>query len=260
MSCPHIAWAYKQAKVLGLTTSARMLLLAIAEEADGSTMECHRSHRQLSICTGLSPRQIRNILPVLTEAGLVEITSRNGQRLVARLIRPDPTLATIAEVHPENLGNHCHGDTPTLATIAEVTLATIAEPTPLIKTPLTVTTDSVSPRAKPTVEIGLRPIRSGPVRILDDRRIELDGGQPCVKGWLLDAVFERVIDAAGLDPDKAPLDRRPVVDWLADDIEPDHIYASVKRSAESARRRGVRIATLAYFDKAVRGERVAMVA
>jgi hypothetical protein len=76
-------------------------------------------------------------------------------------------------------------------------------------------------------------------------------GEPTFNGWRIVRVFEKATDIARIDPTKNPsVTWEPLIRWFRDEIEPDRIYAAIKRCAERADYRPPR--TLAWFDRAVR--------
>jgi len=78
-------------------------------------------------------------------------------------------------------------------------------------------------------------------------------GRPMVGGWFLDRVFDKATVAAGIDPSKSAVQWDPVIKWLRDGIDPDVIYAAIRRCAD---RDGYRPPnSLKWFDKAVREQR-----
>ncbi len=76
-------------------------------------------------------------------------------------------------------------------------------------------------------------------------------GEPTFNGWRIVRVFEKATEIARIDPTKNPsVTWEPLIRWFRDEIEPDRIYAAIKRCAERADYRPPR--TLAWFDRAVR--------
>ena len=88
------------------------------------------------------------------------------------------------------------------------------------------------------------------IELMNCVRPARDTGEPCVNGFLLNHTADRVMDAARLDPARWRGDNRPVIRWLADGFEPDHIVAAISGAAS---RTGYQPPfSLAWFDRAVR--------
>jgi len=76
-------------------------------------------------------------------------------------------------------------------------------------------------------------------------------GEPTFNGWRIARVFEKATDLARIDPAKNPsVTWDPLMRWFRDEIDPDRIYAAIRRCAQRANYRPP--TTLAWFDRAVR--------
>lgn len=80
----------------------------------------------------------------------------------------------------------------------------------------------------------------------------MNGGRKHIRsGWFVRDIAAMVADAAGWSDLTRYTDWRPLCAWLDDGIDPhDTILPTIRRIVE--RRGNVEIATLSYFDKAVR--------
>lgn len=87
MSAPAFAWAMNRARELKLPTSNRMLLIALADRANGECF-CYPSQETLAGDTGLSSRQVRDLAPALERVGLIRIEKR-GRLLYYHINRPN---------------------------------------------------------------------------------------------------------------------------------------------------------------------------
>jgi hypothetical protein len=106
MSEQATAWAWRQH---GISSTAKLTLLALAHRHDGLTRHCQARIRELVAATGLVERTIRDTVHQLVAAGLVEVVSSStsgryfrlflgrvvGQplRVVAPVVEPDHVRA-----------------------------------------------------------------------------------------------------------------------------------------------------------------------
>lgn len=142
MSAPHFAWAFEVGIKYDLPTSARMVLIALAERANG-VRECWPSLPRISKDTGLSERSAHTWVHFLAnhEPALVRMQQR-GREMHYFILRPGETgvksRETVAEQPPEaplqdlqgtpaeTLANPapdpCKSCTGTLATVASESL------------------------------------------------------------------------------------------------------------------------------------------
>jgi hypothetical protein len=89
--CPNIAWAFWNAKRLGLPGIHRAVYIAIAERAD-SDLRCHPTHAQLADDSGFSERSVYSAVKALAASGLIEVEARvDGSHY--RLIREAETAS-----------------------------------------------------------------------------------------------------------------------------------------------------------------------
>ena len=83
-------------------------------------------------------------------------------------------------------------------------------------------------------------------------KIEQSSGKRVVGGWYLDASIRDILDAARIDETKWQGDIRPIIQWLADGLNPDDIVRVIARRAD---REGYQVPfSLKFFDKMVRQE------
>ena len=89
MSAPAFVWAMSRARELKLPVSKRMLLIALADRANGECL-CYPSQETLAGDTGLSSRQVRDLAPALESLGLIRI-EKKGRLLYYHLNRSSNT-------------------------------------------------------------------------------------------------------------------------------------------------------------------------
>lgn len=73
-------WAWDVAGTLNLESSERLVLLALADRANGGTRQCWPRQRTLAAQTGLNVATVRRALKALEEHGLIERERRNNAR------------------------------------------------------------------------------------------------------------------------------------------------------------------------------------
>jgi hypothetical protein len=271
MACPNIAWAHRRSDELQLPALASWLFVTIAELADRKTLSCRPTQKILAEKTRLSIRQVNKLLPFLAEKKCIEVIGRSGQRLEYRLLRNDDdqsyarraevpkeeqneTYAQDAEVDSVNLRTACVGNAETYARGAEEPTHVVRSHMYPLKYPLK-EDPKLDAREEASPPMPDRPMRVGPKRY-DDIRIKIGGpedgkyqGEPLVSGWHLTTIFSKALEIAGIDPVRAPVTEKPVISWLHDGIDPDDIYAGIRRVV---RRGNAHPISLQYFDQAVR--------
>lgn len=84
---PHFAWAMDIGRELKLPTSERIVLMVLAERANGSR-ECWPSLPKIADDTGLSPRTVHTAVHKLEDRGLIRIENRGRGSLHYRILRP----------------------------------------------------------------------------------------------------------------------------------------------------------------------------
>ena len=105
MSCRSgTSWAIDQGRRLGLSVGERILLIALAERANGKGY-CWPGQEALALDTGLTARSIRDLAPRLERAGLLRLEKR-GRLLYYHMVRPngayDPAIPeTASAITPE---------------------------------------------------------------------------------------------------------------------------------------------------------------
>jgi DNA-binding transcriptional ArsR family regulator len=114
MSIPAFAWALAEGYRLRLPTSERMVLIYLANMANGS-QECWPGQETIVAWTGLSERQVRISLHALERLGLVS-SERRGKSRLYRINRQSngKDHATPAHTAGNNLSTPAHtaGETP----------------------------------------------------------------------------------------------------------------------------------------------------
>ena len=97
--------------------------------------------------------------------------------------------------------------------------------------------------------VACAPIKSGPISHPALGWSEMDQ-QPSAGNYLLGWLWEQVTDAAGIDEARWRGDMRPLLDWIHEGIEANHIIATIKRVSS---RSGYYVpSTLNYFAAAIR--------
>jgi Helix-turn-helix domain len=87
MSSPNTAWAIDTGRKLRLPTADRLVLIVLAERANGHLF-CWPSETTISGDTGLSERQVRRSVHALRDGGLIGIRERHGSSSLYTVIRP----------------------------------------------------------------------------------------------------------------------------------------------------------------------------
>jgi hypothetical protein len=100
LSVPTFAWAMEQGVRLGLTSSERLVLLYLADKANGERV-CWPGQETIVRYTALSLRTVRMVIPALVRYGLISVESRPGIVTRYHILRPD----TPANGHGANGGN-----------------------------------------------------------------------------------------------------------------------------------------------------------
>lgn len=95
MSCPDILWALEQGRERRLSASARMVLIALADRANGARL-CWPSLPTIAVDTGLSVRQAQTVTHKLEALGLVRRELR-GRSMHYYILRPFPGQASEPE-------------------------------------------------------------------------------------------------------------------------------------------------------------------
>lgn len=86
MTAPHFAWAFCQGRDRRLHPSERLVLLVLAERANGSRV-CWPSLALIAEDTGLSKRTVHTMVHRLDEMGLIRISKRRYS-LMYQIMRP----------------------------------------------------------------------------------------------------------------------------------------------------------------------------
>jgi len=86
MSIPAFAWAMEQGRRLKLSVAERMLLLTLADHANGKTGLCCPGQETLADDTGLTSRHIRDLTQGLEERGLISV-QKIGRTCHYKLVR-----------------------------------------------------------------------------------------------------------------------------------------------------------------------------
>lgn len=89
MSVSAFVWAMARARELRLPVGERMLLIALADRANGHCY-CYPGQETLADDTGLSSRQVRTLAPTLEGHGLIRIEKR-GRVLYYHILRGNST-------------------------------------------------------------------------------------------------------------------------------------------------------------------------
>lgn len=125
MSVPAFAWAIEKGMELGLSPSLRLLLIYMADQADGNGV-FHTGQPRLAKGTGLTERTIRTLIPQLAELRLISVDAKPGKGTVYRLLRqpngadtPEVASAPEALTAPEMVAVHTT-PTPEVASAPEV--------------------------------------------------------------------------------------------------------------------------------------------
>ena len=100
MSVPTFAWAMEQGVRLGLTSSERLVLLYLADKANGERV-CWPGQETIVRYTALSLRTVRMVIPALAGHGLISVEARPGIVTRYHILRPD----TPASGHGANGAN-----------------------------------------------------------------------------------------------------------------------------------------------------------
>lgn len=87
MSCPHIVWALNEGRVRKLTSTARLVLMVVAEYANGALM-CWPSVQTLSDNTGLNARTVQKALRALEAKDLIRTEERPHLTSIYHVKRP----------------------------------------------------------------------------------------------------------------------------------------------------------------------------
>jgi hypothetical protein len=101
MSAPHFRWAMDQGRERSLPPSERLVLMVLAERANGARL-CWPSYRQIAADTGLSQRTCQSAAHRLEAIGLIRRELR-GRLMHYHILRPangsdgDPTQPEIGE-------------------------------------------------------------------------------------------------------------------------------------------------------------------
>ena len=95
-------------------------------------------------------------------------------------------------------------------------------------------------------------VRAG--NLSDEMTTDKDTGLLVCNNYFVDMVFEKATEAARIDPGKLSLTWDAMLGWLRDGIEPEQIYAAIRRCAARPGYQPPR--SLAYFDRAVREHRM----
>lgn len=95
MSVPAFAWAMQRGRQLNLPTAERMLLIAIADRANG-TRACYAGQECLAEDTGLASRWVRVIARKLEQLGLIRM-ERRGKAIHYHVLRPVVAEASSGE-------------------------------------------------------------------------------------------------------------------------------------------------------------------
>ena len=103
MSTANLTWAFRQGAHQKLPTGTRMLLLVLANRANGELF-CFPSLSQLAEDTGLSERGVRNALRQLERACLIRTEHRPQTQSTYHVI---PALTAPPEVNAPPTGTHC---------------------------------------------------------------------------------------------------------------------------------------------------------
>jgi hypothetical protein len=85
-----------------------------------------------------------------------------------------------------------------------------------------------------------------------DMKPDPETGRPTISGWDVEKIFDRCMDAAGLNPATSQETLKIVAGWLREDLDPDDFVAVIRRIA--SRPGGDRPRSLRFFDRAVREE------
>lgn len=120
MSAPHFAWAFDQGRKLNLPPSERLVLMVMAERANG-VRECWPSLPCLATDTGLSPRTVWTVVHSLVEQDLISLKETKGKVTHYRINRPADRVEPLQPLQglPTDPCNSCE---TTLATIASESL------------------------------------------------------------------------------------------------------------------------------------------
>lgn len=134
MSAPAFAWALEEGRVRKLPTSDRMVLVYLADKANG-ILKAWPSQATIADNTGLTDRAVRISTGRLEVAGLIRIETRGKSRLY-HVLRPvngsayTPELTSCDTPQRPELTSDELSTTPELTSVVQCTTPELASPTP----------------------------------------------------------------------------------------------------------------------------------
>lgn len=103
MSAPAFAWALEQGAALGLTPAERLVLIYLADQANGDRF-CFPGQPRIAKFTGLALRTVISVLKKLEDRQLIRAETASGRVTRYHIIR-DQTPANGAVVDPQTPAN-----------------------------------------------------------------------------------------------------------------------------------------------------------